>query len=256
MTVYEESLPIISPLYENEELDPFFYELDSPFIEEYTQGDMNPIQQRMVIILGFVLVGIFLFAFLAIPQIRDKTTGTVQQSNNAANTGFATSHGGISPLFTREVQHWTPQIMVWAETYNLDPNMIATVMQIESCGDPAALSYAGAQGLFQVMPFHFQPGEDAFDPNTNAMRGMIFLADLHDQFGEPGLAFAGYNGGPGNAVKAWGQWPAEMQRYYRWATGIYADAAAGHEKSQTLNEWLAAGGAGGCARAADSLGLR
>ena len=36
--------------------------------------------------------------------------------------------------------------MGWAEQYSLDPDIIATIMQIESCGDPNAVSSAGAQG--------------------------------------------------------------------------------------------------------------
>jgi soluble lytic murein transglycosylase-like protein len=224
---------------------------------EYTGYGMNPIQQRMMIILAFVVLGTLLFVGLAAPRIQGRGAAD-NTANGAANTGNVTTFagGGISPLFTREVQYWTPQIVAWAAEHGLDPNMVATVMQIESCGDPAALSGSGAQGLFQVMPFHFQAGEDAFNPDTNALRGMSFLATLLEQFGEPGLAFAGYNGGPGNAVKRYENWPAETQRYFYWATGIYEDAAAGRAESTRLNEWLAAGGAGGCARAAANLGLQ
>ena len=41
---------------------------------------------------------------------------------------------GISLLFTPEVQYWGEEILAWSETYQLDPNLVATVMQIESCG--------------------------------------------------------------------------------------------------------------------------
>lgn len=259
MTLYEERLthnwPVeASYILEEEEAAYLLTEVDGWTPGGYNPG-MNPVQQRMMIILLFVIAGAFLFAGLALPHIKDNVAaGDGRVANSGSVAAFA--GGGISPLFTREVQYWAPQILGWAQQYSLDPNMVATVMQIESCGDPAALSIAGAQGLFQVMPFHFQPGEDAFHPDTNAMRGMSFLAELLTRFDEPGLAFAGYNGGPGNAVKSHENWPSETQRYYRWATGIYADARAGQSQSQTLNEWLAAGGAGGCARAATSLGLQ
>ncbi|MCL4267107.1 MAG: transglycosylase SLT domain-containing protein [Anaerolineae bacterium] len=265
MTVYDQRLPQrqpvvrrappVMPVYD-ETLD-YWPEDEGLWTAEYTGYGMHPIQQRMMVILAFVVTGTLLFIGLAAPRIQGKgvTGGGANTAANGANVTTFTG-GGIAPLFTREVQHWTPQIMAWAAEHGLDPNMVATVMQIESCGDPAALSIAGAQGLFQVMPFHFQPGENAFDPNTNAFRGMSFMATLLKQFGESGLAFAGYNGGPGNAVKAYDNWPAETQRYYYWATGIYEDAVAGRAESTRLNEWLAAGGAGGCARAATSLGLR
>ncbi|HRQ38789.1 MAG TPA: transglycosylase SLT domain-containing protein [Chloroflexota bacterium] len=270
MTVYEQRYPqrqpvvrkappiTILPAPEYDEVQDYWIEDERLWHGEYTGHGMHPIQQRMMIILAFVVVGTLLFVGLAAPRIQGKGVAGEGATTGAVNTAAVASFsgGGIAPLFTREVQHWTPQIMAWAAEHGLDPNMVATVMQIESCGDPAALSIAGAQGLFQVMPFHFQPGENAFDPDMNAFRGMSFLATLVKQFGESGLAFAGYNGGPGNAVKAYDNWPAETKRYYYWATGIYEDAMAGRAESARLNEWLAAGGAGGCARAATSLGLR
>src|SRR5260221_12692591 len=66
----------------------------------------------------------------------------------------------LSGVFTPQVQYWSPLIHAWAQAYHVDPNLIATVIQIESCGDPTAVSLAGAQGLFQVMPGHFGAGED------------------------------------------------------------------------------------------------
>ena len=162
----------------------------------------------------------------------------------------------ISPVFTPEVRYWDQKISEWSELYGLDPNVIATIMQIESCGDPSAASYAGAQGLFQVMPFHFAAGEDMLDPDTNAMRGLNFFNEqLRFTGGNVMLSFAGYNGGYAASGGDYDYWPNETQRYFRWAKGIYEEASAGLESSPTLSDWLAAGGAGGCQRAADRLGL-
>ncbi len=52
----------------------------------------------------------------------------------------------ISPIFTPEVQHWGGRIQIWASAAGLDPNLAATVMQIESCGDPRALSRCRSNG--------------------------------------------------------------------------------------------------------------
>src|SRR5204863_298304 len=73
------------------------------------------------------------------------------------------ANDSIAPVFTVEVQYWAPKIIEWSRKYSVDPNMIATVIQLESCGDYMAGSSAGAQGLFQVMPFHFVEGEDMHD---------------------------------------------------------------------------------------------
>lgn len=165
---------------------------------------------------------------------------------------------GLAPLFTPEVQHWAADIERWAAALGLDPNLAATVMQIESCGWPNAVSRSGAQGLFQVMPFHFAPEEaqSMQDPETNARRGLGYLAlGLERAAGQAGLALAGYNGGHSQIGREPGLWPAETRRYWYWGTGIYADAAAGQTTSARLAEWLASGGASLCARAAAALGL-
>lgn len=165
-------------------------------------------------------------------------------------------NGGIAPLFTPEVQHWAGQITRWAEQHGLDPNLAATVMQIESCGHPEIRSSAGATGLFQVMPFHFQQYEVMSDPDTNALRGLDYLRrSLETAGGNPRLAFAGYNGGIGVISRAESAWPNETIRYAYWGSGIYADASLGLSQSQRLDEWLRAGGASLCAKARERLGL-
>ena len=164
--------------------------------------------------------------------------------------------GNVSALFAEPVRHWAPRIEAWAGAYGLDPNLVATIMQVESCGDPAAVSSAGAQGLFQVMPFHFRPGEDAFDPDTNAQRGLAYFAErLQQTGGNVGQAFAGYNGGQGAAGSSWERWPEETRRYFVWTTGIYNDVRQDGAESPTLRRWLQAGGASLCRQAAQRLDL-
>lgn len=163
---------------------------------------------------------------------------------------------GLSGLFAPEVLFWQDKILEWSRVYSIDPNIIATIMQIESCGHPGAVSVAGARGLFQVMPFHFDTSEDMLDPDTNAMRGLLFFREQMRYTGEDiFLSFAGYNGGYAASGGSYQSWPYETQRYYYWAQGIFEDASSGSESSARLDEWLAAGGASGCRVAAQSLGL-
>lgn len=159
---------------------------------------------------------------------------------------------GISNIFTGEVVHWEQDILRWASEYGLDPNIIATIMQIESCGNSRAVSHAGARGLFQVMPYHFAAGEDMFDPDINAMRGLKFYASLLERSGDVALSFAAYNGGGSIFNKQWDIWPNETKRYYKWSGGIYNDIQAGLDTSQTLEEWLMAGGESLCRMAKTS----
>jgi soluble lytic murein transglycosylase-like protein len=159
----------------------------------------------------------------------------------------------IAPLFTDEVKHWADDIRRWSTEYAVDPNLLATVMQIESCGQAGVSSSAGAQGLFQVMPMHFSAGEIYTDPDTNARRSAGVLNEcLGYANGDVGLALACYNGGPSVINTPFAYWPNETQRYYTWATGIYNDAQQNLSSSSTLDSWLGAGGVNLCARAAAS----
>ncbi len=157
--------------------------------------------------------------------------------------------GELSQVFTPEVMFWEDKILAWGEQYGLDPNLIATVMQIESCGDNRATSSAGAMGLFQVMPYHFSAGENAYQPGTNALRGLNYLRQALTSGGSVRMAFAGYNGGISGASQGEAYWFAETRRYVYWGTGIYAAAQAGETYSSRLAEWLASGGASLCAQA-------
>lgn len=252
---------------------PYYYvdsPLNQPEEEEYWWAEpiaeadpMVAVQQRMTFILAAALL--FVLAFGAWVVRTDKAGGSAPAdlaadpaaAEQEAAAASASTGGGIAPLFTREVQHWAPQIVAWAAEFGIDPNMAATVMQIESCGDPNAVSGSGAQGLFQVMPFHFSPGEAMQDPDTNARRGLAYLAlGMEQTGGDTSRTFAGYNGGHGTAARSWDTWPAETQRYYVWSTGIYKDAVAGSASSETLDQWLTAGGAGLCQQAAARLGLQ
>lgn len=164
---------------------------------------------------------------------------------------------GLSSIFTPEIQHWSDSILRWAAAADLDPNLAAVVMQIESCGDPRATSRAGAMGLFQVMPFHFLSAENPYHPDTNALRGLGYLKrSLEAASGNPRRALAGYNGGIGVIGRAESSWAGETQRYVYYGEPIYADARSGKTSSPMLNEWYARYGAGLCRQAAGRLGLQ
>jgi soluble lytic murein transglycosylase-like protein len=110
-------------------------------------------------------------------------------------------------------------------------------------------------GLFQVMPYHFEDGENAYLPETNAARGLAYLQLALDTYdGDYSLAFAAYNGGISNAGKNHTLWSAEMIRYVYWGENIYRDASQGRSHSRYLEEWLSSGGASLCGQARQHLG--
>lgn len=111
-------------------------------------------------------------------------------------------------------------------------------------------------GLFQVMPFHFHANENPYDPETNALRGLSYLArSLAAANGDARLAMAGYNGGIGVIPRAESTWSAQTKRYVQYGLPIYIDAVSGVNPSNALNEWYSRYGASLCHQAAQRLGL-
>lgn len=220
-----------------------FYEtsLESETLSERSGG---LIFHRSFIPIVVILLSACLF--LSVRQVSFVKENYVEPTNNRL----------IAPLFTPEVQYWSYKIIAWSEKYGLDPNLIATVMQIESCGFPKAKSSAGAMGLFQVMPYHFSTSDDPYKPNINARRGLVYLKQAFIAGnGDIRLALAGYNGGIYGASRPESSWPAETTSYVYWAVGIYSDATKNKSQSNRLDEWLTAGGASLCNAASSNLGL-
>lgn len=87
----------------------------------------------------------------------------------------------------------------------VDPDLARRLMSQESRGRSRAVSPKGAQGLMQLMPGTArQLGvTDPFDVHQNLDAGTKYLRQQLDEFGDPHLALAAYNAGPG-AVKKFG----------------------------------------------------
>ena len=180
----------------------------------------------------------------------------VSRASTATHGGVSKGDAQLSSLFTPEVLYWEDDIKRWASDYNLNPNLIATIIQIESCGDPYISSNAGAQGLFQVMPLHFPDGENQLNTENNAVRGLNHLAECLQLSGyDVGVSFACYNGGASVINRPQSQWFQESRDYFVWGSGIYGDASRGASESDTLDQWLAAGGVNLCGRASETQAL-
>ena len=89
-----------------------------------------------------------------------------------------------------------------ARRFGIPQPWIRAVMEVESAGDPRAVSHAGAMGLMQIMPGTWAElraahrlGDDPFDPRDNILAGTAYLRQMYDRFGSPGF-LAAYNAGP------------------------------------------------------------
>lgn len=174
------------------------------------------------------------------------------------------SHGITAAWIPDSVRRWQSIIREMGKKYNVDPNLIAIVITLESGGDPRAESGSGAKGLMQVTDltagdiakkFLKEPRQeyDLMDPRTNIEFGTAYLAYLRDEFGTAKqgpdwtatveLVAAGYNGGPGTASaleKGEGLRDPEPVIYSRDAFNMWRERYA--PKSPTFDRWAERGG--------------
>jgi soluble lytic murein transglycosylase-like protein len=98
----------------------------------------------------------------------------------------------------------------------LEPEFVRSVARIESNLRQDAISNKGAIGLMQLMPGTATVlGVDAHDAASNILGGAKFLRELLLKYnGDPALALAAYNAGPGAVQKYNGVPPYMETRQY------------------------------------------
>jgi len=103
-----------------------------------------------------------------------------------------------------------------ARATDLDPWLVASVVQTESAFDPQAVSRAGAAGLMQLMPAAAAEHEvhDVFDPAENLRGGAEHLRIMLDRFESLPLALAAYNSGATTVTRYKGIPPYKETRDY------------------------------------------
>ncbi len=102
----------------------------------------------------------------------------------------------------------------------LPPELVLAIIDVESNFDRFAISYAGARGLMQVMPFWLdeigRPGDDLFDIRTNLRLGCTILKHYLDrERGDRTRALARYNGSVGKTWYPQRVFIALSKRWYR-----------------------------------------
>lgn len=102
---------------------------------------------------------------------------------------------------------WTPAVDRETAPYKISPAIVLGIIEVESGGNPRAVSPTGAKGLMQLTPAtakRYGLG-DAFDPNANIAAGVRLVHDLLVRFhGDVRLALAAYNTGPKTVENAGG----------------------------------------------------
>lgn len=84
-----------------------------------------------------------------------------------------------------------------ARAHNVDPLLLRAAVQVESSGNPNAVSEVGAQGLGQLMPKTAKAlgVKNAFDPRENIFGVAKLLDENLTRYGNPEDAILAYHGG-------------------------------------------------------------
>jgi hypothetical protein len=113
-----------------------------------------------------------------------------------------------------------------AARHHVDPNLVRSVVKVESNFNPNAVSRKGAMGLMQLMPSTARSlnVSNPFDPQQNVDAGVRHLRKLLDSYGgDVRLSLAAYNAGSGAVARSAGV-PnfKETQNYVRRITTLYS----------------------------------
>jgi len=189
-----------------------------------------------------VLVSLLPLAAPAVAQtIRvEDETGTIHYTNNPCHPTYQRLAPGACPAppgatempavatTTTPAPGYRREIESTATRYGVDHRLVQAVVQVESGGNPRAVSPKGAQGLMQLMPARAAAlgVADVFDPRANLDGGVRHLRELLLRYdGNVRLALAAYNAGE-DAVRLHGGVPPfpETQEYVRKVLSLYAPA--------------------------------
>jgi len=139
------------------------------------------------------------------------------------------SHQALNVGFTQ--QDIDAAIDEAATRHNVDPNLVRSVVKVESNFNPNAVSRKGAMGLMQLMPATARSlnVSNPFDPQQNVDAGVRHLKQLLESYGgDVRLSLAAYNAGAGAVARSAGV-PryAETRNYVRRITELYAGGNGG-----------------------------
>jgi soluble lytic murein transglycosylase-like protein len=158
------------------------------------------------------------------------TSGAAIRAARSAATEVNSYIDGNSHLNLRSNRVFTEQeiddaIVQAASRHNVDPNLVRSVVKVESNYNPNAVSRKGAMGLMQLMPGTARSLNvtNPFDPQQNVDAGVRHLKQLLENYGgNVPLSLAAYNAGARAVARSAGV-PryAETRNYVKRITNLY-----------------------------------
>ena len=171
----------------------------------------------------------------------NKGTVSAEELKNMLNNGvnYASATNKVSntiqtaPISSSYTSNDTINSVVqkYANKYGVNSNLILSVIKAESDFNPRCTSWAGAQGLMQLMPENSRHYgvTDPYDIDQNINAGTQLLKQYLDMYdGNTEMALAAYNAGPGTlqrrgvtSASDFYKLPSETRNYVPKVMGYY-----------------------------------
>lgn len=148
----------------------------------------------------------------------------------------------IAPLYSDTVQHWAFDIADWTYGTRIDPNLLASVMQVRSCGNPQQ----DEGGLFGIPAM----GAVFNEPALNAQAAIARLEDGLRLTGDDlRLTFAYFVDGETVLTRDFMDWSQDARDLFIVGYNVYSQAQSQATHSPDLASWLSQSGAYRCQQA-------
>jgi soluble lytic murein transglycosylase-like protein len=159
---------------------------------------------------GLMIIGLCLFIWLTLYVHNDDSSPLNDDAGGHPVEVISNSSEFVEPAYYKAIKDASVK-------YELDPNLIATIIYVESGGNVFAVSPRGAKGLMQLTPAVYRQYNvgDPFDIEQNIFGGTAHLAFLLRRFdGNLEHALAAYNCGPTRVIEYKGIPPIRETRVY------------------------------------------
>ena len=155
--------------------------------------------------------------WIATEQWLSEEKNTAEKSGGVFLTEMKRISESLRAEFFAEEIPYGELIYEKALKYDVDPALVAAVIEQESRFKPRARSHVGARGLMQLMPRtgRWMGARDLYNPEQNVDAGVKYIKYLDKRFnGDLKKIIAAYNGGEGNVMRYRGVPPFRETRQY------------------------------------------
>jgi hypothetical protein len=155
--------------------------------------------------------------WIATEQWLTEESGTVGKTGGVFLAEMKRINESLRAEFFAEEIPYGELIYEKAKKYDVDPALVAAVIEQESRFRPRARSQVGARGLMQLMPRtgRWMGARDLYNPEQNVDAGVRYIKYLDKRFnGDLKKIIAAYNGGEGNVQRYRGIPPFRETRQY------------------------------------------